>query len=185
MLPMMFIHSSFVSTSSTPLTHQPTDVGVSIQQNETINPSNPNVHSIEEFNALNKTIESLVVASGSCSDDSITELKMNQFTQLRVLNIGNECFVYVREFEMIGMNALKTVRIGTSCFLSANGVFRLKDCQRVRELRIGRFSFSDYSRCEIESVPSLEVIEIGDLKEPSYNFFSASLELRSGLEEGH
>lgn len=160
-------------------------MGVSIQQNEVTNPSNPNVHSIEEFNALNKTIESLVVASGSCSDDSITELKMNQFTQLRVLNIGNECFVYVREFEMIGMNALKTVRIGTSCFLSANGVFRLRDCQRVRELRIGRFSFSDYSRCEIESVPSLEVIEIGDLKEPSYNFFSASLELRSGLEEGH
>ena len=96
-------------------------MGVSIQQNEVTNPSNPNVHSIEEFNALNKTIESLVVASGSCSDDSITELKMNQFTQLRVLNIGNECFVYVREFEMIGMNALKTVRIGTSCFLSANG----------------------------------------------------------------
>ena len=67
-------------------------MGVSIQQNEVTNPSNPNVHSIEEFNALNKTIESLVVASGSCSDDSITELKMNQFTQLRVLNIGNECF---------------------------------------------------------------------------------------------
>ena len=160
-------------------------MGVSIQQNEVINPSNPNVHSIEEFNALNKTIESLVVASGSCSDDSITELKINQFTQLRVLNIGHECFAYVREFEMIGMNALERVQIGTSCFLSANGVFRLRDCQRVRELRIGRFSFSDYSRCEIESVPSLEVIEIGDLKEPSYNFFSASLELRSGLEEGH
>ena len=55
----------------------------------------------------------------------------------------------------------------------------------MRELRIGRVSFSDYSRCEIESVPSLEVIEIGDLKEPSYNFFFASLGLRSGLEEEH
>ena len=185
MLPMMFIHSSFVSTSSTPLTHQPTDVGVSIQQNETINPSNPNVHSIEEFNALNRTIESLVVASGSCSDDSITELKKNPFTQLKELDIGNECFARVKVFEMIGMNALETVRIGTSCFLNKGGVFRLKDCQRVRELRIGRFSFSDYSRCEIESVPSLEVIEIGDLKEPSYNFFFASLGLRSGLEEEH
>ena len=160
-------------------------MGVSIQQNEVTNPSNPNVHSIEEFNALNGTIESLVVASGSCSDDSITELKINQFTQLRVLNIGHECFAYVREFEMIGMNALERVQIGTSCFLNKGGVFRLKDCQRVRELRIGRFSFSDYSRCEIESVPSLEVIEIGDLKEPSYNFFFASLGLRSGLEEEH
>ena len=159
-------------------------MGVSIQQNEVTNPSNPNVHSIEEFNALNRPIESLVVASGSCSDDSITELKINQLTQLRVLNIGNECFAHVREFEIIGVNALERVQIGTSCFLSKEGVFRLRDCQRVRELRIGRFSFSDYSYCEIESVPSLEVIEIGDLKEPSYNFFSASLELRSGLTEG-
>ena len=149
------------------------------------NPSNPNVHSIEEFNALNRTIESLVVASGSCSDGSITELKMNPFTRLKALVIGNECFARVKVFEMIGMNALETVRIGTSCFLSKEGVFRLKDCQRVRELRIGCLSFSDYSYCEIESVPSLEVIEIGDLKEPSYNFFFASLGLRSGLEEEH
>ena len=160
-------------------------MGVSIQQNEVTNPSNPNVHSIEEFNALNITIESLVVASGSCSDDSITELKFNQLTQLKVLIIGHECFTRVRVFEMIGMNALERVQIGESCFLSANGVFRLRDCQRVKELRIGRFSFSDYSYCDINNVPSLEVIEIGDLKEPSYNFFTASLELRSGLEEGH
>ena len=134
---------------------------------------------------MNGTIESIVVASGSCSDDSITELKINPFTQLRVLIIGHECFTRVRVFEMIGMNALERVQIGESCFLSKEGVFALKDCQRVRELRIGRFSFSDYSYCDINSVPSLEVIEIGDLKEPSYNFFPASLELRCGREKGH
>ena len=160
-------------------------MGVSIQQNEVTNSSNPSVHSIEEFNALNRTIESIVVASGSCSDGSITELKMNQFTQLRVLDIGNECFARVKVFEMIGMHALETVRVGTSCFLIKEGVFRLKDCQRVKELRIGRFSFSNYPHCEIECVPSLEVIEIGDLKESSYNFYYASLQLRSGLEEEH
>ena len=160
-------------------------MGISIQQNETINPSNPNVHSLEEFNALNRTIETIVVASGSCSDGSITELKMNPFTRLKVLDIGNACFVRVKVFEMIGMHALETVRVGTRCFLNKEGVFRLKGCQRVKEVRIGSLSFSDYSYCEIESVPSLEVIEIGDLKEPSYNFFTASLELRSGLEEGH
>ena len=159
-------------------------MGVSIQQNEVINPSNPIVHSIEEFNALNRTIESIVVASGSCSDGSITELKMNQFTRLKVLVIGNECFVRVKVFEMIGMHALETVQIGTSCFLNKEGVFMLKDCQRVKELRIGRLSFTDYLYCGLECVPSLEVIEIGDLKEPSFNFFSASLELRSDLTEG-
>ena len=45
---------------------------------------------------------------------------------------------------------------------------------------MGRYSFSDYSVIEIENCV-LEVIEIGDLNEGSYNFHSASLELKSIL----
>ena len=36
---------------------------------------------------------------------------------------------------------------------------------------MGCYSFSDYSVCEIENMPSLEVIEMGELNEWSYNFF--------------
>ena len=42
---------------------------------------------------------------------------------------------------------------------------------------MGRYSFSDYSSCEIENVDALEVIEMGELNEASFNFHSASLEL--------
>ena len=43
-----------------------------------------------------------------------------------------------------------------------------------------RFTFSDYTVCEIENVPSLEVIEMGDLNEVyGYFFYYASLELKS------
>ena len=55
----------------------------------------------------------------------------------------------------------------------------LHECERLRELKIGCWSFSDYSGCEIENVPSLEVIEMGDLNKRSDNFYSASLELKS------
>ena len=47
----------------------------------------------------------------------------------------------------------------------------------MKSLRVGRFSFSDYSSCEIENVNALEVIEMGELNEASFNFHSASLEL--------
>ena len=60
--------------------------------------------------------------------------------------------------------------------------FYLKNCERVRELKIGCYSFSDYSVCEIENVPSLEVIEMGELNEESSNFWYASLELKSDSE---
>ena len=47
---------------------------------------------------------------------------------------------------------------------------------------MGRYSFADYFVCEIESVPSLEVIEMGELKEQSFNFYSASSGLKSECE---
>ena len=47
---------------------------------------------------------------------------------------------------------------------------------------MGRYSFSDYSVCEIENVPSLEVIEMGDVNKESGNFYYASLELKSDCE---
>ena len=56
--------------------------------------------------------------------------------------------------------------------------FYLKNCKRLKELKIGCGSFSDYSVCVIENVPSLEVIEMGRLNEESINFLHASLELK-------
>ena len=44
---------------------------------------------------------------------------------------------------------------------------------------MGRYSFSDYSVCEIEETPALEVIEMGEVRKDSYNFYHASLELAS------
>ena len=49
----------------------------------------------------------------------------------------------------------------------------------VERLRIGCYSFNYYAVCEIENVPSLEVIEMGNLNKDSYCFFYASLELKS------
>ena len=60
--------------------------------------------------------------------------------------------------------------------------FYLRNCERLRELKMGRYSFSDYSVCEIENVPSLEVIEMGELNEKSRNFNYASLELKSDYQ---
>ena len=64
-----------------------------------------------------------------------------------------------------------------------NRHFYLKNCPKLKSLKIGRYSFSDYTVIGIESVDSLEVIEMGDLnnKEISYNFYHASLELKSIL----
>ena len=139
---------------------------------------------------MNSDIEVLIVDRLVCNDVSFTALDLSSYVSLKVFEVGYECFKNVEEVKLIGLSKLERVVIGINCFTKKkdsygndpNRHFYLKDCERLRELKMGRCSFSDYSVCEIENVPSLEVIEMGELNERSYNFSYASLELKSECE---
>ena len=93
--------------------------------------------------------------------------------------------------KLIGLSELESVVIGEKSFTKykdtyhttadPNRHFYLKDCPKLKSLKMGRYSFSDYTVIEIENVDALEVIEMGDLNEVSVNFALASLELKSIL----
>ena len=88
-----------------------------------------------------------------------------------------------------GLSELESVEIGMNSFTknkngygnNPNRHFYLKNCPKLKSLKMGRYSFSDYTVIEIENVDALEVIEMGELNEMSNNFFYASLELKSIL----
>ena len=141
----------------------------------------------EENQLLHSHIEELIVESNSRNGIEWRALDLGFISHLRLFKVGDECFENVDEVKLIGQNQLEKVEIGQKCFTKnedrnsadPNRHFYLKNCERLRELKIGRYSFSDYSTCEIEKMPSLEVIEMGKLKEWSYNLRCASLELKS------
>ena len=141
----------------------------------------------EESQLLHSHIEELIVSSNSCNGREWTALNLSVMPLLRVFQVGKECFKYVDEVKLIGLNQLESVVIeknsftksNSECFGAPNRQFYLKNCERLRELKIGYYSFSDYTVCEIENVPSLEVIEMGRMKDESYNFIHAALELKS------
>ena len=149
---------------------------------------------MSELNALNSTVEEIIAGSNACNDESFTALSLTRFVYLRVFEVGNESFKNVKEVKLIGLKQLERVEIGKNSFTkeknsylvisNPNRHFYLKNCERLRELKIGHRSFSDYSVCVIENVPSLEVIEMGELNgwDGSYNFHDASLELKSDCE---
>ena len=132
-------------------------------------------------------LEVLIVSDGCCNGNEWKAFDVSLLPCLRELQVGNHCFRWVKEVRMVGMNVLEKVVIGDVCFtprdndilVNASNCFFLKDCMRLRELKMGRYSFIDYSVCEIENLPSLEVIEIGSNLNRSYNFKHASLELKS------
>ena len=127
----------------------------------------------------------------SCNDETFTVLELSSFVKLKVFEVGDYSFVYVNEVKLIRLRALERVVIGKKSFREhKNGAgkdpnrhFYLKDCEQLKELKIGCFSFSDFSVCEIANVPSLEVINMGELNEKSCNFVYASLELKSDGDE--
>ena len=143
------------------------------------------VSSSEELESLEWHVGEIVVGNGCCKG-SMMELDFKRFGLLKRIEIGDECFENVNEVKLIGLGQLERVVIGKNCFRGycndSTHHFYLKDCERVKELKIGCYSFSDYSVCEIENVPSLRVIEMGELNEKSFNFCHASLELKSDSE---
>ena len=119
------------------------------------------------------------------------ELDLSGYTKLKELIVGDCCFKSVERLQIIGLNDLESVVIGSNSFVKKgyntkngrddNRHFCLKNCPKLRELMIGWKSFLDYCVCEIENVDSLEMIEIGKLNEWSGCFYWSSLELKSIL----
>ena len=138
-----------------------------------------------DWDALKPNIISLVVKDSVWS--GFTLLDFSRFPSLRRLKIGNNCFMHVTEFNLTGLNKLKKVEIGSSSFTQymenpptqkePNRRFVVSRCPSLQKLTIGRYSFSDYAEFHIDAVQSLEEINVGILKEWSYNFYYASLEL--------
>ena len=136
---------------------------------------------------IHNCIRVLTVDSNTQDAVEITSTMFSAFTNLTELRVGSGCFENVEKVELIGLPTLEKVVIGDNCFtkhknrfgLNEKRRFCLRNCERLKELRIGRYSFSDYSVCAIENMPSLEVIEFGEVDYVSCNFFYASMELRS------
>ena len=131
-------------------------------------------------------MEVITVGDNQCNGEN-ERIDLSKYVNLKNVSIGNECFFYQDVLNLTGLHSLERVMIGEKSFTKhkgssgndANRKLYVKNCDALKELKIGRYSFSDYSLIEIENVNSLELIEIGEMNNWSNNFFYASLELKS------
>ena len=147
------------------------------------------IHNWNEWENVNKRVTELVIPAKCCNEAEWSVFDVSGLKWLKSIVIGDDCFEYVDEVKLVGLSQLKRVLIGEKCFttckddwprsINPKGHFYLKDCEKLKELKMGHHSFSDYFVCEIDNLPSLEVIEMGELNEDSVNFYQASLELKS------
>ena len=142
------------------------------------------IGSMDELIRLDRAIEVIDVKSNGCNEAELKEFDLSRFVNLRELNVGEKCFENVKVVKLIGLKKLERVVIGKDSFKNFDREkkyqFYLKDCERLKELRMGDDSFRNYSVCVIENVPSLEVIEMQGVQFGDINI-PCSLELKSML----
>ena len=129
------------------------DVGELIRHKH-LHPSNPeaSIHSSLEWSNCSGTVDSIIVDSNACNETDFDLFVFTRFASLRVLEVGCFSFYFVNEVKYIGVNRLERIVIGRSsfmkekkdCIYSASRRFYLKDCERLRELKMSCYSFSDY-----------------------------------------
>ena len=133
-------------------------------------------------------MEVITIGNNKCYNAN-DRIDLSKYFNLKSVSIGNECFENQDVLNLTGLHSLERVMIGMNSFTKkkngygndTNRKLYVKNCDALKELKIGRFSFSDYSLIEIENVNSLELIEMGEVNSDSFNFYYASLELKSEL----
>ena len=149
-----------------------------------VNLSHPvTLTSENDWDRMDRTIEVMSVSDNQYNGMEWTELDLSGFVKVRKIKVGNDCFKNVKKVNICGLSELESVCIGSKAFgrddNSKGGSFCLKNCPKLKSLKMGRYSFSDYTVCEIENVDALEVIEMGDVNYWSGCFYWSSLELNS------
>ena len=88
-------------------------------------------------------------------------------SNLKRIVIGDGCFKCVRLFELDGLNELESVVIGEWSFKISDkertdGDYRIVNCPKLKSIEIGYDSFYDYHSFEMNNLPSLQSIVLGD-----------------------
>ena len=96
----------------------------------------------DDFLLLDESVEVIEVKKGVCNDEDFEEWEMNEYVRLRELIVGDECCQFVKDLRIVGLNVLEKVEIGKQCFCNASGgVFEMRDCEKVKSVKIGDGSF--------------------------------------------
>ena len=124
----------------------------------------------------------LIVGNNVWNDVTCTTIHPQMISGLVSLIIGNQCCVNVAGLDIVNLNQLEQVEIGSGSFTAVNchaspRAFHVSECPKLKVLKIGPWSFSSYTECTIKRLPALGVIEIGDMDDASYNFYKSSIRI--------
>ena len=108
----------------------------------------------------------LTIPNECYNTNVVTSFLLSNIGDLKSIVIGEKCFGKVRVFELDGLSELESVMIGKNSFRigddeRGDGVCRIVNCPKLKSIRIGYRSLSDYHSFELNNLPSLQSVDIG------------------------
>ena len=150
----------------------------------------PKVYYFDFIQSIDSSITSIIIPNWTCNDIDYTIFDFSRFSIVESIEIGDDCFGSVQEFQIDGLNRLKTIKIGNNSFTQNKYIdgydksksFHILNCESLESIRIGRYSFSDFGgEFELKNLPQLQSIQIGTIGRESNNFYWSSFVIR-GIE---
>ena len=148
------------------------------------------MYNYDYIQSLNSSVTSIIIPNWTCNDIDYTIFDFSRFTRVESIEIGDDCFYYVKTFKIDRLNRLKTIKISKNSFTQKKGSngnnssksFHILNCESLESIQIGQYSFSDFGgEFELKNLPQLQSIQIGTIGSSSYNFYSSSFVIR-GIE---
>ena len=136
---------------------------------------------------MDSTVTSIVIPNWTCNDVDYKVFDFSRFSQVKSIEIGDNCFAFVKTFKMDRLNQLKSLKIGLNSFTQKKNddgkdrskSFHILNCKSLKSIEIGEYSFSDFGgQFELKNLPALQSIQID-----SYNFWYSSFVIRGILND--
>ena len=107
--------------------------------------------------------EGIEVRSGACNEPSVVRWRLDVYSGLKELVVGDDCLQHVSELVLSGFARLESVEIGMRCFLSSfDGEMEVSSCDALKRVVVGEGCCVNWSSFVMRNCDSLQEVSIGD-----------------------
>lgn len=90
------------------------------------------------------------------------ELAIKDYPHLKRIVIGNNCFKRIKVLDIENLSKLESITIGSNSFTGKDGSCRIVNCPKLKSIQIKHESFYSYHSFEVNNLPSLHFISMGN-----------------------
>lgn len=90
------------------------------------------------------------------------ELAIKDYPHLKRIVIGNNCFKRIKVLDIENLSELESITIGSNSFTGKDGSCRIVNCPKLKSIQIKHESFYSYHSFEVNNLPSLHFISMGN-----------------------